>query len=124
MTIVVDMNLSPAWVSFLNKAGFAAIHWSAIGPGTAADADIMQWCRDHDAFVLTHDLDFGTLLALTHACGPSVVQVRAHDVTPGGIGGLIVGVLKRFESELAAGSLIVVDEAATRIRVLPLAKAK
>jgi hypothetical protein len=27
-------------------------------------------------------MDFGTLLALTRASGPSVVQVRAHDVLP------------------------------------------
>lgn len=29
MKILIDMNLSPAWVSRLNQAGHDAIHWSA-----------------------------------------------------------------------------------------------
>jgi predicted nuclease of predicted toxin-antitoxin system len=42
----------------------------------------MAWARENGHVVLTHDLDFGTLLALTRANGPSVVQVRAQDVLP------------------------------------------
>ncbi|MDR1989612.1 MAG: DUF5615 family PIN-like protein [Acidobacteriaceae bacterium] len=40
MTILVDMNLSPAWVAALNDAGIEASHWSAVGAATATDADI------------------------------------------------------------------------------------
>lgn len=43
---------------------------------------VMGWARENGHVVFTHDLDFGTLLALTRASGPSVVQVRAHDVLP------------------------------------------
>jgi predicted nuclease of predicted toxin-antitoxin system len=39
--------------------------------------------------VFTHDLDFGGVLALTHAAGPSVIQVRSEDPVPEVIGVLV-----------------------------------
>jgi predicted nuclease of predicted toxin-antitoxin system len=53
------MNLSPEWRPFLEENGFEAVHWSVIGDGNASDETIMQWARDHEHVVLTHDLDFG-----------------------------------------------------------------
>ncbi len=32
MKLLIDMNLSPRWVSVLRAAGFAALHWSSVGP--------------------------------------------------------------------------------------------
>lgn len=80
----------------------------------------MQWARDNGALVFTHDLDFGQALALTQAVGPSVIQIRTEDVSPRGAGGSILDALKRFEQELTAGALVVIDEHRQRIRVLPL----
>ena len=72
--------------------------------------------------MFTHDLDFGTMLVLTQAEGPSVIQVRTQDVTPAAIGKLVVNALHQFESELEKGALIVLDEANVRARILPLKK--
>jgi len=80
--IVVDVNLSPAWVDVFTRHGWQAIHWSSVGDLRAKDRDVMVWAREHHHVVFTHDLDFGMLLALTRATGPSVIQVRAHDVLP------------------------------------------
>lgn len=63
MKLVVDMNLSPAWVALLESAGHSAVHWSSVGPPNAPDMEIMGWAADHGAIVLTHDLDFSTILA-------------------------------------------------------------
>jgi len=46
----------------------------------------MAYARTHDFVVLTHDLDFGAILAATHGDKPSVVQIRAEDVSPDVIG--------------------------------------
>jgi predicted nuclease of predicted toxin-antitoxin system len=35
MTFLVDMSLSPGLGGFLSDAGFAAVHWSKVGPGDA-----------------------------------------------------------------------------------------
>jgi predicted nuclease of predicted toxin-antitoxin system len=42
MKILIDMNLSPEWVSILKKNGFEAVHWSTIGDPRAKDSVIMD----------------------------------------------------------------------------------
>jgi predicted nuclease of predicted toxin-antitoxin system len=79
MKVLVDMNLAPAWVECLRKAGWEAAHWSSLGDPRAPDADMMRFAREH---VFTHDLDFGAILAHTQAGQPSVLQVRTRDVSP------------------------------------------
>ena len=120
MRLLVDMNLSPEWVGFLKSAGWEAIHWSTVGNPRAEDQEIMAWARVQKHVVFTHDLDFGTLLALTRAGSPSVIQVRTQDVTPAAIGALVVNALRQFEGTLEKGALIVLDAARARARILPL----
>ena len=118
--VLIDMNLSPDWVPYLAASGWTAVHWSTVGDPRATDQVVMDWARANSHVVLTHDLDFGTLLALTHASGPSVIQARFQDVMPAAMGPAVVAVLQQFGSELQAGALIVVDESKTRVRILPL----
>lgn len=80
----------------------------------------MAWAKQNGCVVFTHDLDFGTILALTQTEGPSVIQVRTQDVTPAAIGKLVVNALRQFQPQLEKGALIVLDEANVRARVLPL----
>jgi predicted nuclease of predicted toxin-antitoxin system len=120
MKLLVDMNLSPDWVVVLEGAGWETIHWSKVGDPRATDAEIMAWAKQRGRVVFTHDLDFGTALALTQAEGPSVIQVRTQDVTPPAIEKLVVNALRQFQSELEKGALIVLDEAHSRARILPL----
>ncbi|HXS68857.1 MAG TPA: DUF5615 family PIN-like protein [Candidatus Polarisedimenticolia bacterium] len=120
MKLLVDMNLSPDWVAVITQAGWEAVHWSNVGNPRATDAEIMAWAEQNRRVVFTHDLDFGTLLALTQAKGPSVIQVRTQDVAPLAIGKLVINALRQFQQELEKGALIVLDEAHARARVLPL----
>ena len=117
--ILVDMNLSPDWVPMLTTHGWPAVHWSSVGDPRATDKVIMAWALANHHIVFTHDLDFGTALALTHATGPSVLQVRAQDVFSDHLGPLVFAALRQHEADLAAGALVVVDEKRSRVRVLP-----
>lgn len=74
MKLLLDMNLSPAWVRFLEENGFEAVHWSTIGEPTATDAVIMAWARNRGFVVITYDLDFSALLAATEAVGRSATR--------------------------------------------------
>ena len=120
MKLLVDMNLSPRWVAALADAGFEAAHWSVIGAHNAPDPVIMAYAKANDFVVLTHDLDFGAILAATHGEKPSVVQIRAEDVGPDVIGNQVIGALRQMALELEAGALLTVDPTHTRLRVLPL----
>ncbi|MBX3436225.1 MAG: DUF5615 family PIN-like protein [Planctomycetaceae bacterium] len=118
--ILIDMNLSPDWTSLLRASGFSATHWSTVVRPGASDRQIMDWAVANGCVVLTHDLDFGTILALTHRSGPSVVQLRGQDVLPDRMGNLVVAALAQHETELESGALIVVEEAKNRVRILPI----
>ena len=114
------MNLSPAWVRALQAEGWDAVHWSTIGEPDASDETLMEWARSSGCVIYTHDLDFGTLLALTRAHGPSVVLVRTQDALPERLLGTVVGVLRNYATALDAGALVTIDETSARVRVLPL----
>lgn len=118
--LVIDMNLSVDWVTELANHGWSVIHWSAIGDPRADDTAIMAWALANGHVVFTHDLDFGTMLALTHATGPSVLQVRGQNVLPEDIGSVVIAALRQHDAALAAGALVVVDVKKSRVRVLPL----
>jgi predicted nuclease of predicted toxin-antitoxin system len=59
MRVLVDVNLSPAWVAAFASHGIEAVHWTTIGDPRAPDEAIMQYGREHGYVVFTHDLDFG-----------------------------------------------------------------
>jgi predicted nuclease of predicted toxin-antitoxin system len=120
MKVLVDMNLSPGWASFLSDRGFESVHWSAVGSGGAPDTELMQWAVKRDYVVLTADLDFGAILAATRAQKPSVVQVRSGLLTPRAIGDMVVAALRQSRQELFEGALISLDTTRARLRILPL----
>lgn len=120
MKLLIDMNLSPRWSNVLATAGIDAVHWSTLGANNAPDSEIMAYARTNDYIVLTDDLDFSAILAVTHGEKPSVIQVRANDVSPDVICKQIVAALNQMASELEAGALLTVDTNRTRLRVLPL----
>lgn len=118
--ILVDMNRSPEWVPALVREGWEAVHWSAVGNPGAPDDELMTWAAAHGHIVFTHDLDFGGMLALAQAAGPSVLQLRSQKVLPEDMAPLVAAALRRYEEVLAAGALVVVEEGRSRVRVLPL----
>lgn len=80
----------------------------------------MEWARTHGYVILTHDLDFGALLAATEANGPSVIQVRTQDVLPSHLGETVVRTIREHLKWIESGAIVVVDEDRARVRVLPL----
>jgi predicted nuclease of predicted toxin-antitoxin system len=120
MKILLDMNLSPTWVDALAEEGIEAVHWSTIGQAAAKDNEIFDWARKNNFIIFTHDLDFGTMLAMTRASAPSVIQVRTQDVMPSSMGRSVISVLRTHAEILDQGALIVVDERRARVRILPI----
>jgi predicted nuclease of predicted toxin-antitoxin system len=120
MKLVIDMNLSPRRVSLLADAGIQAAHWSTIGEAKARDSEIMAYAKANDYVVLTHDLDFSAILAVTHGEKPSVVQIRSEDLNLDTIGAVVISALLQMAIELEEGALLTIDPNRVRLRILPL----
>ncbi len=114
------MNLSPDWVREFKLHRIEATHWSSVGLHDAPDNEIMDWARKNQYSVFTHDLDFGTALALTKVDKPSVVQVRTQNVTVTYLSPILIPVINKYTDLLDKGAILVIDEEKQRIRILPL----
>lgn len=120
MKFIIDMNLSPVWEDVLVSAGFEAVHWSRVGAPNTSDERIMAYARAGGWIVLTHDLDFGTLLAYTGDNGPSVIRVREQDVDPATTGDAVLAAIHRCQELSESGALVTVDLQRAKARVLPI----
>lgn len=114
------MNLAPRWSAVLREAGHLADHWTDLGPLDAPDEEIMGHALRHGAVVISHDLDFGAILAVTGANGPSVILIRDQEPSPERCAPMLLAAVQRFEAELAQGALVAIDPTTTRARMLPL----
>lgn len=120
MKLLLDMNLAPRWAQYLTERNWPAEHWTTLGDPKADDATIMAFARQRDYVVITNDLDFGTLLALSNEAGPSVVLLRASILAPETLGARLAECLSRSQPQLEKGALVVLDDANSKIRLLPI----
>ena len=103
MKFLIDRNLSPRWIEFLQAEGWDSMHSSRFGRAVATDQELTEWARRKRRIVLTYDLDFGAMLAATRANTPSVAQIQTQDVRPESIAPLLVALLRKYENELVGG---------------------
>jgi predicted nuclease of predicted toxin-antitoxin system len=120
MKILVDMNLSPVWTRFLTGNGLEAVHWSSVGPPDACDTEIITYAKMHDFTVLTNDLDFGFILAVTRSKKPSVIQTRTGALSPDRIGEVVLKAINLLAADIEQGALVTIDQHKTRVTLLPL----
>ena len=121
MRILIDMNLTYRWASYLTDLGHEAVHWSAVGAARAKDPEICDYARDHAFVLLTNDLDFPQILAHTRQATPSVVLLRGEPLVPEARGEALLRALRDCEAELSLGAIVSLDWSdRPRARVLPL----
>jgi predicted nuclease of predicted toxin-antitoxin system len=121
MKLLIDMNLSPAWVNVFADNNISAVHWSSIGRADTPDVEIMAYAKANNYAVFTHDLDFSAILAINNDNKPSVIQVRIGDISPAVSSHLVINALVAAAAEIEKGALITIDLNKTRLRILPLA---
>ena len=120
MKLIIDMNLSPMWKAVFEESGHDAEHWINVGEPTSRDEEILAWAVANNAVLFTNDLDFGAILAASHAKAPSVLQVRDEDLMPSATKDIVLNAIAQFERELKEGAIVVLEPWRNRCRILPL----
>ena len=120
MKILIDMNLSPRWVNSLTNIGIEAAHWINIGAANAPDTVIMEYAKVNDFSILTHDLDFSAILAVSRTNKPSVIQLRTSNISPESSADLVIRTIRKLSSDIEKGAIVTVDDNKIRLHFLPL----
>jgi len=120
MRFLADMGISPQSVAFLQGLGYEAVHLHAQGLNCFEDSAILGKAREEGRILLTHDLDFGELIAASGAKLPSIVVFRLRDMRPKRVNRYLESIVSEHRELLAQGAIISVTEGQIRVRVLPL----
>lgn len=76
--------------------------------------------RVHQEVIITHDLDYGHLLALSGESAPSVMIFRLRNTHPDNLFAQMMRVWAEIEGPLQRGAIVVLEDAALRVRPLPI----
>nr|WP_275994480.1 DUF5615 family PIN-like protein [Argonema antarcticum] len=117
---MADMGVSPLTVQALRQQGYNAVHLNEQGLDRLPDPDILEKARQEDRIVLTFDLDFGDLLAVSADVAPSVVIFRLKNTVPGFVSARLLLVISECGEDLATGAIVTVENNRYRVRRLPI----
>ena len=117
---LLDMGLAQSTSEFLRSLGYDAIHLRDEGLQRLPDEQIVTKAQVEGRTIITHDLDFGRIVALSGDTVPSIVTFRLTDMTPTLVNEALKAVLDDAAQSLEGGALVTVTDAGIRIRALPM----
>lgn len=120
MKFLLDMGLAQSTAQFLRATGYDAVHLRDEGLQRLTDYKIVAKAIAEGRIILTHDLDFGQIVALSGGNVPSVVTFRLADMRAANVNRHIVALLARFGDDLTEGALVSISDRSVRIRKLPI----
>jgi predicted nuclease of predicted toxin-antitoxin system len=120
MKFLLNMNTPRALGRKLIGAGHECRHVGDIGMERASDVAIMEEAKINQEIIVTHDLDYGHLLAFSGAPSPSVIIFRLRNTHPDNLYARLMSTWPRVEKSLMEGAIVVLEDAALRIRKLPI----
>ncbi len=106
----------------LKAKGHECRHVGDIGMAQASDAAIVDEARRNREVIVTHDLDYGRLVGFCAEPPASVVILRLRNSHPDNLFSRLMKTLIDIEKPLLDGAVVVVEDAALRIRRLPFAQ--
>lgn len=120
MKFLADMGISPKAVSHLNQQGHDAVHLIDENLHRLPDPDILSKPRSEGRILLTHDLDFGELMAASGTRLPSVIIFRLGNMAAANVNRHLDLILEQYAEELEQGAILSITENRVRIRRLPI----
>lgn len=120
MKIIADINIGVSLVVGLRGLGHDIDRADVFLRATAADAEIAALAARMGAVVLTRDQDFSTLLAMSQANAPSVINLRHVSVDAHRLIRILDSVIRRHDADLIRGAIVTVDERGVRTHLLPV----
>lgn len=114
------MNISPLTVSELTENGWEIIRVSDVLDSSADDVHIIEWARENGYVIITQDLDFSSIIALSGKQYPSLITLRLTVVEPQRVTEKLQYVYPMIIDQLREGYAITINDSSIRKRKLPI----
>lgn len=120
MKFLLNMNLPRELGRRLSSKGHSYRHAGDIGLASAPDEQIVAEARRTREVIITHDLDYGAILAFSGEDAPSVIIIRMANAHPHRLVTRLSAVLPDVDRALSEGAIVVLEDSAARVRRLPI----
>lgn len=121
MRLLADLHISPRTVAFLRSQGHDVVRVTEVMAATSSDQEIVLLARKERRVILTQDLDFTNIIALSGETLPSLITLRLSSSRIEVVNDRLNRVLPGLESEADKGVLVTVGDDVIRQRQLPIA---
>lgn len=122
MRFLADMGVDIRVVRWLRQNGHDAKHLRDEGLHRIPNGEIFVKAISENRVIVTFDLDFGEIVALSQGEKASVILLRLHNTRTSHLIKRLATVLADATEALEQGAVVVVEESRHRIRYLPLGR--
>lgn len=120
MRLLADLHISPSTVSFLGSLGHDILRVTAALSPTADDAEIIAYAAQENRTIITQDLDFSAIIALTRSKSPSLISLRLSSSRIENVNAVLLKILPTLEQDVLNGMIVTVEDHRIRRRALPI----
>ena len=120
MNFLLNMNVPRAVAGVLAAHGHRARHAGDVGLAKASDTAVVEDARRCGEVIITHDLDYGHLLAFSGERTPSVIILRLARPDPQDVASSIINALDEIIPALSQGAIVILEDSTMRVRHLPI----
>jgi predicted nuclease of predicted toxin-antitoxin system len=117
---LADMCVDVRIVKWLLQKGHDATHLRDQGLHRMPNGEIFEKAIREDRIVITFDLDFGEIAALTESRRASVILFRLKNTRTLHVIERLSSVVERFADALNRGSILTVEDTRCRVRHFPI----
>lgn len=121
MRILADVHISPRTVEKLLSLGHDVVRVGEMLSASSTDDEIVEEAVRDQRVILTQDLDFSAIVALSGRAAPSVLSLRLSSSRVENVNRSLERALPMIEADLDAGAIVTVEDARVRVRALPVA---
>lgn len=120
MRLIADLHISPDTVKFLCSLGHDVVRVGEVLAPTSIDTSIVEFAAAEGRSILTQDLDFSAIIALSGRSSPSVLSLRLSCSRIERVNEVLARTLPLVEALLQRGAIISVEDDRVRSRSLPV----
>lgn len=120
MRFLADMGVSLKVVQWLREEGHDVTHLRDEGLQRLPNGDIFRKAIGEKRVVLTFDLDFGEIAALSKKETVSVIVFRLHNTSAANVISRLTDILEHSTPVIQQGAIVIAEESRYRVRHLPI----